>query len=156
MLAYSRTGQYLGSYTADSSLAWQPIVTDDVLIVASSSKTYVFDLCTYNLRQTLPVGGYLTLANGVLYAATASGQLFAYAAGPPFRITYSLLSQGGGKQLALRWPSAAGKSYNVWLTTNLSSPFTVIASNLAATPPVNSYQNTVIPGGAGYYRIEAR
>jgi hypothetical protein len=56
----------------------------------------------------------------------------------------------------LQWPSAAGKSYNVWFTTNMSSPFTVIASNLAATPPFNSYQNTVSSGGVGYYRIEAR
>jgi hypothetical protein len=156
VLAYSQTGQYLGSYTADSALAWQPIVTDDVLIVASSSKAYVFDLCTYTLRQTLPVGGYLTLANGVLYVATATGQLYAYSSDPRFRISYSLLHQGGGKQLVLQWPSVGGKSYNVWFTTNLSSPFTVIASNLAATPPFNSYQNTVTPAGAVYYRIEAR
>ncbi len=156
VLAYSQTGAYLGSYTADSTLAWQPIVTDDVLIAASSSKTYLFDLCTYNLRQTLPVGGYLSLANGVLYVATAAGQLYAYSSAPPFRIIYSILRQGGGNQLLLQWPSLAGKSYNVWFTTDLSSGFTPIATNLAATPPYNSYQNTLGPSGAGYYRIEAR
>jgi len=155
VLAYSRTGQYLGSYTADSALAGQPIVTDDVLIAASSSTTYVFDLCTGNLRQTLPVGGNLSLANGVLYVASATGQLYAYPAAPPFKITCSLLNQGGGTQFVLWWPGVAGKSYNVWFTSNLSSPFTVIASNLAATPPVNSFPTTVGPTTTGFYRIDA-
>ena len=155
VLAYSRTGQYLGSYTADTALAGQPIVTDDVLITASSSETYVFDLCTGNLRQTLPVGGYLSFANGVLYVAGAGGQLYAYAAAPPFIITSGLLVQGGGTQLLLRWPGVAGKSYNVWFTSDLSSPFTVIANDLAATPPVNSFQTTVGPAAAGFYRVDA-
>ena len=156
VLAYSQTGSYLGSYTADSALVWQPIITDDVLIVASSSKTYVFDLCTYNLRQTLPVGGYLSLANGVLYVAAGTGQLYAYSSVPPFNIVYRLVQQGAVKQLLLQWPSVAGKSYNVWFTTNLSSPFSIIASNLAATPPFNSYQDTVIPSRPGFYRLEAK
>ena len=155
VLAYSRTGQYLGSYNADSALTTQPIVTDDTLVVASGSETYVFDLCTGNLRQTLPVGGYLSLANGVLYVASGDGQLYAYSAAAPFKITCSLLGQGGGTQLVLRWPGLAGKNYNVWFTSNLSSPFTIIANNLAATPPVNSYQTTVGPAAAGFYRIDA-
>ena len=156
VLAYSQTGQSRGSYTADSALAWQPIVTDDVLIVASSSKTYVFDLCTCNLRQTLPVGGYLSVANGNLYVATAAGQLYSYSSAAPFRMIYRLIGQGAGRQLLLQWPSFAGKTYNVWRTTNLSSAFAPVASNVAATPPFNSYQNAITPTGAAYYRIEAR
>jgi len=41
-------------------------------------------------------------------------------------------------------------------TTNLSSPFTLISSNVAATPPNNTYQQTIGPNGSGYYRIEAK
>jgi hypothetical protein len=66
------------------------------------------------------------------------------------------VSQAGGKQIVLRWPSVADKNYNVWFTPNLSSPFTVISSNVPATPPFNNYQQAIAPGGSGYYRIEAR
>ena len=152
--AYSKAGQYLGSYTADTTLNSQPLVTDDVLIAASSSATYVFDLCTFALRQTLPVGGYLTLANGVLYIATGNGQLYAYSSVPPFQMSFSLVSQG--KQLLLRWPSSSGKSYNVWFTPNLGTPFSLLSSNLPATVPFNSYQPTVPPTGGGFYRIEEK
>ena len=156
VLAYSEAGQYLGSYNADTALTWQPIVTDDVLIVASSSATYIFDLCTGNLRQEFPVGGYLSLANGVLYVATATGQLYAYTSASPFRFIGRLLPQGGTPQLFLQWPSVTAKSYNVWFTTNLASPFVMIASSLAATPPFNSYQIPIGPAATGYYRIEVR
>ena len=102
------------------------------------------------------MGGYLSLANGVLYVAAGTGQLYAYSSVPPFNIVYTLVQQGAVKQLLLQWPSVAGKSYNVWFTTNLSSPFSIIASNLAATPPFNSYQDTVIPSRPGFYRLEAK
>jgi len=154
VLAYSRSGQYLGSYVADSSLTWQPIVTDDVLIVASASKTYIFDLCSYNLRQTLPVGGYLSLANGVLYVASGNGQLSAWSSAAPLRMIYRLLGQGSGKQLLMQWQSQAGKSYDVWFTANLSTPFSKVAANLPPTVPFNSYQIAVGVSGAGFYRIE--
>ena len=156
VLAYTQAGQFVGAYAADTTLTWQPIVTDDVLLAASSSKTYVFDLCTFNLRQALPVGGYLSLANGVLYVAGSGGQLYAYSSAPPLRIIYALLQQGGGKQISLQWPSVTGKTYNVWFATNLTSGFSPVVSNVPATPPYNIYQNTIPSSGPGFYRIEAR
>ncbi len=156
VLACSQSGQYLGSFAADSALAWQPIVTDDVLVVASDSKTYVFDLCTRNVRQTLPVGGFLSLANGVLYVAASAGELHAYSSAPPFRAIVRVVGQVPSRQFLLQWPSLAGRSYNVWLASNLGSPFTCVATNVAATPPFNSYQNTLPGVGAGYYRVEEK
>jgi len=84
--AFSISGQFLATYNADTSLQNQPIVTEDTLIVASSTQTYVFDLFTRQLRQTLPWGGRLSLANGVLYIATDSGQLLAMSAGNDLRL----------------------------------------------------------------------
>ena len=125
-------------------------------MVASSSATYVFDLCGFNLHQKLPVGGNLTLANGILYVASGNGMLYAFTSEPQFRISSSMVNQGGSNKLVLQWPSVAGKTYNVWFGQSLSSPFSVVGSDLQATPPVNTYQITVNPTGAGFYRIEAK
>lgn len=73
-------GQFVGQYAASESLRTQPIVTDDVLIAASDSTTFVFDLATFELRQTLAEGGELSLADGVLYVSGA-GRLHAYSTG---------------------------------------------------------------------------
>jgi hypothetical protein len=90
--AYSIGGQYVGAYTAATSLSFQPIVTDDSLLVSSSSATYVFDLFTFALKQTIPVGGYLSLANGVLYVATSGGELYAYSSSQD--VTLTVLANG--------------------------------------------------------------
>jgi uncharacterized repeat protein (TIGR01451 family) len=64
-------GSLLGSYVAtnDTGLSGQPIVTDDCLLVASSSRTYIFNLQNHQLVQTLPTGGTISLADGNLYIA---------------------------------------------------------------------------------------
>ena len=76
----AQNGQPLGFYEAtnDTGLAWQPIVTDDTLFVSSSSATYVFDLSSRSLLQTIPYGGPLSIANGRLYLAGQDGWLRTY------------------------------------------------------------------------------
>lgn len=73
----ARTGASLGVYQAtnDTGLAWQPIITDDALFVASASSTYIFDRASHQLRQTIPYGGILSLAEGRLYIAGQDGWL---------------------------------------------------------------------------------
>ena len=71
-----QTGALLGNYaTGDANIAGQPIVTGDSLIVTSSTATYIFNLATFTLRQTLPSGGAASLAGNVLYLAGADGVL---------------------------------------------------------------------------------
>ncbi|EDY16344.1 conserved repeat domain protein [Chthoniobacter flavus Ellin428] len=73
------SGALLGSYlTGDSNLSGQPIVTNDSLIVYSSTATYIFDLTTRTLRQTLPHGGTASLANNVLYLMGSDGIVRSY------------------------------------------------------------------------------
>jgi outer membrane protein assembly factor BamB len=76
----AQSGASLGGYQAanDTGLAAQPIITDDALLVASSSSTYVFDLASHQLIQTIPYGGTLSLANGRLYIAGQDGWLRVY------------------------------------------------------------------------------
>lgn len=54
----------------------------------------------------------------------------------------------------LCWPSVSGKFYSILKGTNLLSAFdAVVATNLAATPAMNFYTNTLDSAGANYYRI---
>ena len=80
--AYSTSGQFIGRYiTGDSGLKFQPIITDDALFVASDSTTYIFDLFTFKLKQTIPIGGYISLADGALFVAMSGGDLCSYSSG---------------------------------------------------------------------------
>lgn len=66
------TGTAAGEYKGKSPLISQPLITNDRVIAASRTATYVFNRTTRALLQTLPAGGLLSYANGRLYVATAS------------------------------------------------------------------------------------
>ncbi len=70
-----------------------------------------------------------------------------------FKITTDLTvnAQGG---LVIRWDSVAGRRYGVLRSTELTKGFTPLASNLAATPPANTFSDTAPPAAAQvFYRI---
>ena len=71
-------GTYLGIYLGDGDLYWQPIVTDDVLIAASGSETFVMDLDTFEILDSVPYGGHLSVSDDQLFIASADGDLVAY------------------------------------------------------------------------------
>ena len=56
--------------------------------------------------------------------------------------------------LVVRWRSVTGKTYSVWCATSLIEGFSVVESNIVATPPENAHR-TVVPVGAKsvYYRV---
>jgi len=63
-------------------------------------------------------------------------------------------SQGG---MVLGWPSAAGATYTVEKSSNLSQGFQVLTSALPATPPVNTYSDVSHPAAPeAFYRILAQ
>jgi predicted outer membrane repeat protein len=51
----------------------------------------------------------------------------------------------------VRWSSVAGKSYAVLRSISLMSEFTVIQTDITATPPANSYTDTTADNEAVYY-----
>jgi subtilisin family serine protease len=55
----------------------------------------------------------------------------------------------------VRWPSVEGKTYRLERATNLLTGFdSVVRTNIAATPPLNSETDTaILPGDARYYRV---
>lgn len=57
----------------------------------------------------------------------------------------------------VRWPSASNRAYTLWRSTNLlgATPFSVLASNVAATPALNIYTDTTASGLSPYlYRVQ--
>ena len=163
----AQNGVSLGAYQAanDTGLAAQPIVTDDALLVASSSSTYVFDLSSHQLIQTIPYGGTLSLANGRLYIAGQDGWLRVYtvpnigpavlsvipstgltANGPvggpfnPSSQVYSLVNNGGA---SLNWAASQNANWVVLSDTNGS-----LAAGTAAnvTVSINSNANVLAIG----------
>lgn len=74
------TGARLATYvTSDNELSGQPIVASDALVVSSSSATYVFNLATTALVQTIAAGGPVSAADGSLFIAGTDGTLRVYA-----------------------------------------------------------------------------
>lgn len=72
-----------------------------------------------------------------------------------FALTVSPTEIDEDNQLTLRWSSIAGKTYSVLKSTDLSSGFTPMASDLSATPPENIYPVSIDDlETQAFYRIE--
>gem|GEM_PF-1796474 len=81
------TNQLLWSWApAGGTLSQNIIVTDSHLIVGSASKTYMVDLDTHQEVWSYPQGGHLSLAESVLYIASANGKLTALSVLPRLEI----------------------------------------------------------------------
>ncbi len=56
-------------------------------------------------------------------------------------------------QVILTWPSVAGKTYNLWWSTNLPQ-FQRVVTGIPATPPHNTYTNILSGSESGFLKIE--
>lgn len=57
--------------------------------------------------------------------------------------------------LCITWPSVAGKRYALYRAAALNGDYELVANNLAATPPENTYADAGSGSGAGFYQIAA-
>lgn len=65
------------------------------------------------------------------------------------------LNDNGASGIRIRWRSAYGRQYSVFRATDVTGTFSIIDSNLVATPPVNQYDDSSAVGGSRYfYRID--
>lgn len=55
--------------------------------------------------------------------------------------------------LVLRWPSTTNRLYTLLEATNPAAPFSILASNLPAQPPTNTYPLAISPGAGRFYRL---
>ena len=66
-----------------------------------------------------------------------------------------LSSAESAGQIRLEWPAAQGRSYSILRALVPDGPFELLAGNLPATPPLNSYPVTT-DSGRWFYRIEVQ
>ena len=59
-----------------------------------------------------------------------------------------------GAMTIIRWASATGKWYALSVSTNLLTGFSTQTVHVAATPPQNTYTDTVSSARSQYYRVE--
>jgi uncharacterized repeat protein (TIGR01451 family) len=134
--------QVQGYATADSNINGQPIVTNDSLIVSSSSKTYIFDLVG-TLRQTLPYGGDVLLANNILYVAPLEGTLRTYylAGSPTANLAVS--------QTVSPNPAPSGTQVTITITATNNGPSTAAGAVVRDTlPPGVTFVSAVSSQGS--------
>ncbi|MGN6553429.1 MAG: hypothetical protein ACTHLW_06880, partial [Verrucomicrobiota bacterium] len=73
---------------------------------------------------------------------------------PGSKLAFTGLAFNGTGSTVLMWQSAAGKQYSVNQSTGLwGGAWLVIASNLLATPPVNTYTTAPLVAPALFYKI---
>lgn len=71
------------------------------------------------------------------------------------KVRLALGNQEGGNGFVFHWPSETGRKYSVLWCPKLPGPMTVLATNLPATPPINSFTDTVHTGTkCGYYKVK--
>jgi hypothetical protein len=67
-------------------------------------------------------------------------------------VEIALVDKGGGlKSLVIRWGAVEKHSYAVWRSEALISGFTRIESGIAATPPLNEYEDVTATNRVPYY-----
>ncbi len=59
--------------------------------------------------------------------------------------------------IMLRWNSISNRWYDIWRTWNLMNEFSMLESNIVATPPVNEYEDiTATNQGSYFYKVNAK
>lgn len=74
---------------------------------------------------------------------------------PASRFKFVMVGLSPTREPLIDWSSEAGKSYRVLRSQSVIGGYSVLAPNVAATPPVNRYRDTTVTSGGPYfYRIE--
>ena len=63
---YNYSGELQDTITTLSTIAYPPVITDDKLFLSSSSSTFIYELFSNNLLETINAGGEPVLADGYL------------------------------------------------------------------------------------------
>ena len=69
------------------------------------------------------------------------------------RPTLSIPEMTSGTNVVLRWNSITNNTYAVYSATNLLHGFSVLSSNMPATPPMNTYTDTIHGVKQKFWRV---
>jgi len=73
---------------------------------------------------------------------------------PPPGLAFSGIVARAPSQLVLTWPSEANRLYSLQTRTNFAGAWVSLATNLPATPPLNSYTGMVGAASQSFYRLK--
>lgn len=120
--------------------------------VIGVGETKVVELA--NLRAPFETGTFHTLAVVNRAASTEEWSYGNNHGGATYTVEYLTVNVTTTPEgMLLSWNSLPGYYYFVERANGLDQPFTDIVDNLSATPPVNTYLDTSLPGGAAFYRV---
>ncbi len=119
--------------TSDTGLTGQPLVAVDALAVSSGTATYLFNLQTGALVQTIPHGGPVSAAGGNLYLAGTDGMLRVYRPNAP---TFDFASSGSIGVSAYGY-TATGQTFNATLGFAPAPGVVLTAVNNTGSNPIS-------------------
>ena len=67
--------------------------------------------------------------------------------------SFNGLATPAGGNMIIRWSSVTNHTYTIFCSTNLLAGFSVLQSNIPATPVVNSYTDSVLAVGRKFWKI---
>jgi len=65
----AQTGAHLWTFVGDGALSFPPVLTRSHVFAASTAKVYAVELSTHREVWSADGGGWLSVANGVLFVA---------------------------------------------------------------------------------------
>jgi glycosidase len=153
-----------GSYVIGNSVTftWQPLIDPvggvagyQVIVGTSPGAADVFSgvipgttLTVTNAYGTTLYAGVSAINNAGVAGQPSASSTGVYLVNPAW--VPVLTAQGN---TVIRWNSVAGMAYQLWSTTNLADPFTMMGSSLTATGPVLSSTN-LSPAAMRFYRVQ--
>lgn len=138
------TGASLGALeTLDSGLTGQPVLATDSLLVSSTNKTYLFNLQSGALVQTIPYGGPISVAGGSIYLAGTDGTLRVFTSNS---INLNFASNGAVGLTAYGY-TAAGQTLNATLGFAPTAGTVLTVINNTSPNPINGTFSNLPNGG---------
>jgi len=74
----------------------------------------------------------------------------------PMVVSANVISQPGGKQIVLQWPSIPGVTFDILRASDLQSGFAPLVTDIAATPPANVYQIPIGSNPRAFYKVRVK
>ncbi len=85
-----------------------------------------------------------------------SGRVVSHGPYPVAAPELRLSALARAQALTIQWPSRGGAVYDLYWTPSLLMPFALLARDMPATPPLNSYTGRLDQAPSGFYLLRAR
>ena len=141
------------SYSPDT-FAGTSASTPHVAGLAALIKSAYPDYTLPDIKEFLENNAYDLGATGKDNSYGAGAAQLGSAPGiPPIVQSSPILNDNGNA--VLQWTSSANRTYKIYWTSNLLEEFTLLQSDIPATPPMNIYTDNVSGVSSSFWKIES-